>query len=71
MIDFVFIVEGRVLRRDELGRPSEQCHDGCANREETAHRDDEAGDDAERDVPRVHALRLGGVPDTQPATIEV
>ena len=70
MIDFVFILEGRIPRRDELGRPSEQCHDGCANCEEAAHRDDKAGDDAERDVPRVHALRLGGVPDTQPETIE-
>jgi len=67
MVDFVLIVEGRVLRRDELGRPAKQHHDGPADREETADSDDEAGDNTERDVPRVHNPRLDGVTDSQPA----
>jgi len=67
MIDFVFIVESRVLRRDELGRPAKQRQNHRADREETADSDDEAGDNTERDVPRVHNPRLDGVTDSQPA----
>lgn len=63
MVDFVLIVEGRVLRRDELGRPAKQHHDGRADDEETAHRDDEADGHTERHAPRVHVPRLGGATD--------
>ena len=63
MVDFVFIVEGRVLRRDELGCPAKQRHNRRADGEETAHRDDEAGDNTERDVPEVHTPRLDGATD--------
>ncbi len=63
MVDFVFIVDGRVLRRDELGRPAKQRHNGPADDEKTAHHNDKADDHTERNVPRIHVPRLGGATD--------
>ena len=63
MVDFVFIVEGRVLRRDELGRPAKQRDNGRADDEETAHRDDKADYHTERHAPRIHVPRLDGATD--------
>jgi len=63
MIDFVFILKRRILRRDEFGRPAKQRHNRRADGEETAHRYDEAGDNTERDVPEVHTRRLDGATD--------
>ena len=63
MVDFVFIVEGRVLRRDELGRPAKQRHNGRADDEETAQRNDKADDHTERHVPRIHVPRIGEATD--------
>ena len=63
MIDFVFILKLRILRRDEFGRPSKQRHNHRANSEETTPRDDKAGDNTERDGQRVHTPRLDGATD--------
>ena len=63
MVDFVLIVEGRVFGRDEFGRPSKQRHNGRADEEKSAHRDNHSGDNAERDTPRVHDPTLGGATD--------
>ena len=67
MIDLVFIVKGRVLWSDELGRPPKHRHDRCADGKETAHGDYEADDNTERDIPGVHVPRVDGVTDVEPA----
>jgi hypothetical protein len=66
MIDFVFILEGRVLWSDELGRPSKHRHNRCADGKEAAHRDNEAGDNTEREIPGDHVPRVDGVTDVEP-----
>ena len=63
MLDFVFIVESRVLRRDELGRPAKQRQNRDADEQKTANRDNDSDDSAEREIPWVHAPRLGGATD--------
>ena len=58
MVDFVLVLEGRVLGRDEFGRPAKQSHRNRTDEKEPAHRDNDSGNNTERDTPRVHAPRL-------------
>ena len=63
VVDFVLIIEGRVLGRGVFGRPAKQRQNGRPDEQKSAHRDNDSGDNAERDTPRVHTSTLSGATD--------
>ncbi len=67
MIDFVFIREGWVLGCGEFGRPTKQRPNRRADEKKSAHRDNDSGNNTERDTPRFHAPRLDEATDAKPA----
>ena len=67
MVNFIFILERRDRRPDELGRPAKQCTHQRADRGEATHRDDKAGDHTENYAPLIHGPRLERITDAEPA----
>ena len=63
MVNFVFVREGRVLGRDEFGRPAKQCHNDSTDEKHATHRYYDSGNNTEGDTPRVHSPNLGEATD--------